>query len=625
MKKLLLPIMALLVAVLVFQACKDDKKDDPQVHVPVITDFTPKSGPTGTSVTITGSFFSKEVSKNAVSFGGASAAITSATETQLVVTVPANAASGKISVTVNGNTVTSTSDFTVEAPASTITSFEPATAIAGATVIIKGTNFNTTPAMNIVKFNGVQATVTAATATQLTVTVPQGSGNGKITVGAATSATDFTVLLPTITGFAPLTGFTGTVVTITGTNFSTTFTNNIVKFNGVQATVTEATSLQLKVTVPAGVTPGKITVNTVSSLTDFEAFGISNFTPASRAIGGQVVINGAGFSATAGNNEVQFNGVVANIISATATQLTVEVPYGATDGKVKVTTGAISADASTDFNVVSAWTKKTDYPGGTREKVVTFTIGNKGYFGGSYGNGGYHYDFYEYDPTIGAGGTWTQKADIPADVYFSGFSVGDLGYVKVNGSNEVYEYNPTADQWTNKGVSPITDVEPTEVFLGNLEYVKDEDGKFYTYDPTLPINNWTPLLNYPEGASFWQDGFAINGKIYVGGGLSGAVNVASSHFYEYNPATNDYIQKSDLPTVNGGPWTAFSIGQYGYLRQDDNFWRYDSNSNTWTQLENVLDFGSVVPCTVIGQKAYFSTGKLNGNDQKETWEYDPAK
>jgi protocatechuate 3,4-dioxygenase beta subunit len=78
-----------------------------------VTSFSPGSGAEGVSVTITGTSFSTTLANNVVSINGVSATVTSATATQLVVTVPANATSGVISVTVNGITVTSASSFTV--------------------------------------------------------------------------------------------------------------------------------------------------------------------------------------------------------------------------------------------------------------------------------------------------------------------------------------------------------------------------------------------------------------------------------------------------------------------------------------------------------------------------------
>jgi gliding motility-associated-like protein len=64
----------------------------------------------------------------------------------------------------------------------TVSSFSPASAVVGATVIITGTNFNTTAANNIVFFGPVKATVTAATPTSLTVTVPAGAAYEPVTV-----------------------------------------------------------------------------------------------------------------------------------------------------------------------------------------------------------------------------------------------------------------------------------------------------------------------------------------------------------------------------------------------------------------------------------------------------------
>jgi gliding motility-associated-like protein len=64
----------------------------------------------------------------------------------------------------------------------TITSFAPTMGPIGTTVIIDGTSFRPTPSNNIVYFGATQATVTVATPTQLTVTVPTGATYQPITV-----------------------------------------------------------------------------------------------------------------------------------------------------------------------------------------------------------------------------------------------------------------------------------------------------------------------------------------------------------------------------------------------------------------------------------------------------------
>jgi hypothetical protein len=69
----------------------------------------------------------------------------------------------------------------------TIASFTPTSGLPGATVTITGTNFDANPANNLVTFGGIQATVTAASTTSLTTTVPASAvagTAGKITVTA---------------------------------------------------------------------------------------------------------------------------------------------------------------------------------------------------------------------------------------------------------------------------------------------------------------------------------------------------------------------------------------------------------------------------------------------------------
>lgn len=151
---------------------------------PTITSFTPSSGPSGTTVTITGTNFSTIPTNNIVKFfNNITATVTSSTSTSLEVIVPNGATTGKISVEVNCVAVQSITDFMVTAPVlPAITSFTPSAGAIGTTVTINGTNFNTITASNIVYFGATKALVSAATATQLTVTVPPGATYASITV-----------------------------------------------------------------------------------------------------------------------------------------------------------------------------------------------------------------------------------------------------------------------------------------------------------------------------------------------------------------------------------------------------------------------------------------------------------
>lgn len=77
---------------------------------PVISSFTPTSGPVGTSVKIKGGGFT---GTTAVAFGGTKAKFTVNSGFQITATVPTGAGTGKITVTGPGGTATSTKSFTV--------------------------------------------------------------------------------------------------------------------------------------------------------------------------------------------------------------------------------------------------------------------------------------------------------------------------------------------------------------------------------------------------------------------------------------------------------------------------------------------------------------------------------
>ena len=79
-----------------------------------------------------------------------------------------------------------------------ITLVSPNAGRPGTTVSIFGKGFSPTPARNIMSFNGAPALVSAATATMIATSVPDGATTGPIAVttplGTATSATPFQVI-----------------------------------------------------------------------------------------------------------------------------------------------------------------------------------------------------------------------------------------------------------------------------------------------------------------------------------------------------------------------------------------------------------------------------------------------
>ena len=80
---------------------------------PLITGFAPSIIGVGYPVIISGTNFSADSTKNIVAFNGVTAKLVSSSTTQLVATVPLTATTGKISVNVNGKTISSSGNITV--------------------------------------------------------------------------------------------------------------------------------------------------------------------------------------------------------------------------------------------------------------------------------------------------------------------------------------------------------------------------------------------------------------------------------------------------------------------------------------------------------------------------------
>jgi YD repeat-containing protein len=81
--------------------------------------------------------------------------------------------------------------------------------------------------------------------------------------------------------------------------------------------------------------------------------GITLVAPGKGKVGDTVRLFGKGFSATAGQNTVTFNGTLAVVTAATAVSLTTTVPAGATTGPIAVTTPLGSASGPS-FQVLGA-------------------------------------------------------------------------------------------------------------------------------------------------------------------------------------------------------------------------------------------------------------------------------
>ncbi len=312
-----------------------------------LRNVSPLNGPAGTNISIRGEGFSSLNAPARVTVNGKASLVTSVNDTLLVAAVPEAAGSGKIAVTVDGKTVTGP-DFTFQR----INSIKPLTGGAGTQVAINGEGFSNVVAGNTVAFNGKNATVVSATASQLVVTAPAGVATGPVSVminGQKTIGNTFTVVpSPVIKSVTPLSGPAGADVVIKGEYFSAFADEVVVTFNGKTAVLTSAAEKQISVKVPAGAGTGNVVVTVNAQTTDGPVFkeqqlSVIQLLPDNGVEGTDVTINGLGFSTVPSDNVVLFNGTPAAVLSATATQLNVKVPVGTSTGAVIVRSGGLEA------------------------------------------------------------------------------------------------------------------------------------------------------------------------------------------------------------------------------------------------------------------------------------------
>ncbi|MFC0519002.1 FG-GAP-like repeat-containing protein [Mucilaginibacter angelicae] len=154
------------------------KTVDSQAAPPVVNTILPTVGSIGTVITINGYNFSNV---SAVKIGTSDAASFTVVSPTTITATLGKGATGPVSVTTPNGTA-AFGQFTYTAPQPVINSFSPFFGDVNSTVTIKGKNFSTTAANNLVYLGAVTAEVITATDSILTVKVPVGATAAPLTV-----------------------------------------------------------------------------------------------------------------------------------------------------------------------------------------------------------------------------------------------------------------------------------------------------------------------------------------------------------------------------------------------------------------------------------------------------------
>lgn len=162
---------------------KANQRPRSQINSPTsnlaITSISPDYGPAGTEVTIKGTGFSALKSENALRLGDLVLGDpTSASATELKVTVPENGNHGKFYLTVLG--ANAESGFFYYAPI--IESVDKAAAKVAEEVVINGKHFDADASLLEVKVGEKGMQILSSSLTKITIKIPEGTETGKITV-----------------------------------------------------------------------------------------------------------------------------------------------------------------------------------------------------------------------------------------------------------------------------------------------------------------------------------------------------------------------------------------------------------------------------------------------------------
>ncbi len=236
--------------------------------------------------------------------------------------------------------------------------------------------------------------------------------------------------------------------------------------------------------------------------------------------------------------------------------------------------------------------------------------------------------------SLAAEGTWTRKADMPTGRWELSTCVVDGKIYAIGGAGPVYqalrtveEYDPATDTWTTKSEMPTARQGlSTSVVNGKIYAIGGGAGSsssyslvktFSTveeYDPAT--DTWTTKSEMPTERGF-HSANVVDGRIYVIGG-SHASGPGRNHVLTvevYEPATDTWTQKGDMPSSRGAGFSSvvdgkiYVIGGYGGPRRVD---EYDPATDTWTTKSAMPTARHALSTSALDGKIYAIGGYVPG-------------
>ncbi|HWJ26880.1 MAG TPA: IPT/TIG domain-containing protein [Flavisolibacter sp.] len=277
---------------------------------------------------------------------------------------------------------------------------------------------------------------------------------------------------------------------------------------------------------------------------------IYTFYPSFGTIGSEVTITGKNFSPDKTKNTVKFNGITANIITSSDTELKVTVPNATKDGPISITVGSNTATSTTNFTVVT--------------------------------NSGNQITLTDLSPLTGPVGT---------EVTITGTNFGNDPVVIISGVEALI---------VSKSSTSIKFKIPENLNGSDHVVSVTANGQTKNADKIFKLTevsdfHWSDQLSNTQLDKVYSNGtaFVYNNKIYLGLGtdISASPVKLNNSFWNYDAAASQWFQtiqiSADFPLRNNTLSIVFNNKVYVGLGNAMNDWCVLDNpgdNNSWRQL-----------------------------------------
>ncbi len=338
-------------------------------------------------------------------------------------------------------------------------------------------------------------------------------------------------------------------------------------------------------------------------------------------VGSQVGIFGRGFSSS---SVVKFNGTQATKITLSGTTyITATVPTGATDGFVKVTTGATTLTSTQKYTVHNSWAAGAVMPTGTVFSSAAVLGGDIYVIGGDNASGTILSDVQIYNPTTN---TWSTGTPLPTPTDTTSAAVVNNvlyvfgGFAGGSTTNAVWAYSTKTKAWTSMAAMPtarnatLAVVEKNIVYVmgGNLGGGANFVATVESYNPAT--NTWTEETPM-DGAKDFPGGGLIGTTIIAADGAPAGFEVTGDT-ESYNATTNSWSELTADPTARNGTCSGVIGGTLydasGYINNagaattvNESF---SLSANKWTTTLLPIPQGTMYPAFVVSNGQLYCFG-----------------